>query len=372
MTEIDHRSDQPIQGPHNSIVGDTSTRREAIPSLDGLRGVAVLFVLASHLSNANLDLVPWLSFSGIGKVGVWLFFVLSAFLLTSQFLRLHNSALSRPRIWLRYFLRRVLRIYPLFIVVMVVSFLLRDSGFFPPLAAPESLQDLMDRLFLRDAKGVEWSVLVEFRFYFLLPLIVLVIAWLRRWPSLVTFTAFAVAIVAASILAPPPTFIHMTPYLVIFLFGTFTAYAHHLARPWQLRWGPRARLAAELVAMASFVAIALLTPSIYSILIGRTVPLDYFHNSLTLFGALWAVFMLAYLSGTGLITQLLSLRPLRFLGIISFGLYLWHPPVIKVVADHWSLPTPLGALLALGVTTVLATLTYLVVERPFLRIRIPG
>ena len=45
-----------------------------IDSLDGLRVIAVLFVLVSHLSNAGMDIIPPLSFSGVGKVGVWFFF----------------------------------------------------------------------------------------------------------------------------------------------------------------------------------------------------------------------------------------------------------------------------------------------------------
>ncbi len=359
-------------GPVARLLADTSTRREANPSLDGLRGIAVLFVLLSHLSNAKLDLLPWLSFSGIGKVGVWLFFVLSAFLLSSQFLILDNHALARPRVWWRYFLRRILRIYPLFIVVMLVSFVLRDSGWFPPLAAPESFGDLYRRLTLSDAKGVEWSVLVEFRFYFLLPLIIITIAWLRCRTPWLTYTTLAAGIVAASLLAPPPTFIHMTPYLVIFLFGVLSAYAYQHLAPWSARAPSWMRVTAEFIAVAAFGSIALLTPSVYGMIVGHTVPIDHFHTSLTLFGALWALFLLAYLCGTGWIARFLSTAPLRFVGIISFSLYFWHPPVIKVVADHWSLPTPLGALLVLALTTAVATLTYLFVERPFLRMRIPG
>ena len=55
-----------------------------IKSLDGLRGFAVLLVLLSHMSLVGINLVPGLDFAGIGKAGVYLFFVLSAFLLTWQ------------------------------------------------------------------------------------------------------------------------------------------------------------------------------------------------------------------------------------------------------------------------------------------------
>jgi Predicted acyltransferases len=56
----------------------TSTARVQLDALDGLRGVAVLIVVLSHLSNARLFLIPGLDLSGTGKSGVFLFFVLSA------------------------------------------------------------------------------------------------------------------------------------------------------------------------------------------------------------------------------------------------------------------------------------------------------
>ena len=57
-----------------------------IAGLDGLRGVAVLIVILSHMSIRDMYLAPGLDFSGIGKSGVYLFFVLSAMLLASQML----------------------------------------------------------------------------------------------------------------------------------------------------------------------------------------------------------------------------------------------------------------------------------------------
>jgi hypothetical protein len=60
----------------------TSSTNLQFGSLDGLRGIAVLFVVLSHLSNAGFNLTPVLNFAGSGKYGVFLFFVLSAFLLT--------------------------------------------------------------------------------------------------------------------------------------------------------------------------------------------------------------------------------------------------------------------------------------------------
>ncbi len=93
-----------------------------IKSLDGLRGLAVLLVLLSHMSNAQMHLLPFLDFSGLGKAGVYLFFSLSAFLLTWQALKQAQQA-PDPKYWLAYLLRRALRIYPLYALALTVSHL---------------------------------------------------------------------------------------------------------------------------------------------------------------------------------------------------------------------------------------------------------
>ena len=54
------------------------------PALDGLRGLAAMAVVFGHASNANMGVIYALPLGGLGRVAVWLFFVLSAFLLTQQ------------------------------------------------------------------------------------------------------------------------------------------------------------------------------------------------------------------------------------------------------------------------------------------------
>ena len=340
-----------------------------IVSLDGLRGVAVLFVLLSHLSNAGIGVLPFLSFSGIGKVGVWLFFVLSSFLLTSQFLEKSDEQLRQPAVWFTYWVRRFLRIYPLFGLVMLVAYLVNDQGIFPPLGAPENLDDLVNRLTIRDAKGIEWSILVEFRFYFILPLIVIGIVFLLRRKVTFVMLVLLAAVVLATLYGPPPSLIQLRPYLPIFLLGISAAVVHVKIKQSGMEIPHRLRVGAEALAITLFVVVVLLTPSIYGFIVGKSVPLNHFHKDLTLFGALWSAFLLAHLNGTGHSARVLSAWPLRYLGVISFGVYLWHPPIIKVVSDIHGMAPPLAALLVLVIVTSLATLTYVVVERPFLRMR---
>ena len=177
-------------------------------------------------------------------------------------------------------------------------------------------------------------------------------------------------ILTAAFLSPPPSFVELSPYLSLFLVGVLAAYIHNKTARRRHNFGPATKLAAELLAALSFVIICLLTPSIFGMLARHEVPIDRFHNTLTPFGLLWATFLLCYLSGTGHIARILSLRPLRYLGIISFGLYLWHPPIIRLAAEHIVVHPTLNALLAMLLSTLLATATYVAIERPFLRIRI--
>ena len=90
-----------------------------IPGLDGLRGIAALIVLLAHMSSGSFFLFPGGSFLGIGRSGVVLFFILSSFLLTSQVLDWPARDLLGANRWLRYLEARILRIWPLYLFVLV-------------------------------------------------------------------------------------------------------------------------------------------------------------------------------------------------------------------------------------------------------------
>src|SRR4051812_21002492 len=90
-----------------------------LPALDGLRGLAVLLVLLDHASDTDLRLFPAANMNRAGKYGVYLFFVLSAFLLTPPLLLRPSTELVRARTWINYAIRRFMRIFPLYAVVLV-------------------------------------------------------------------------------------------------------------------------------------------------------------------------------------------------------------------------------------------------------------
>ncbi len=110
------------------FLGRPRTRQQHYDALDGLRGLAVLIVIASHLSLLGFGLVPGLPVGGIGKSGVYLFFVLSAFLLTRLLLERTPARFADGRLWVGYAMRRVLRIWPLYLVVLALAWAITRAG----------------------------------------------------------------------------------------------------------------------------------------------------------------------------------------------------------------------------------------------------
>lgn len=152
---------------------DKSSSGLKIPSLDGIRGIAILFVLLSHLSNEGYKIIDW---SGKGKYGVYLFFVLSAFLLSYPFLNKANrrNRASNNKNGLKdFFKRRFYRMFPLFFVITFFDFYLHKKGFSynNSVYINYSLGDILNHFLLIDLKGIFWAIDVEFKFYMALPLL---------------------------------------------------------------------------------------------------------------------------------------------------------------------------------------------------------
>src|SRR4051794_22640768 len=141
-----------------------------LPALDGLRGLAVLLVLLDHASDARMRLFEAANMNRAGKYGVYLFFVLSAFLLTHLLLLRPAAELARARTWINYSVRRFLRIFPLYALVLVVLVLIHRLKW----------HDFFTHILLRDGKRQFWTIPVEVKYYMILPLLAVTLSWLRE------------------------------------------------------------------------------------------------------------------------------------------------------------------------------------------------
>jgi peptidoglycan/LPS O-acetylase OafA/YrhL len=184
------RSDEPDeQGPTTPVVPEPSDRPHS-PTLDGVRGLAILLVLLFHGAYPYHLIAPDHPFAlfDFGWMGVDVFFVLSGFLITGILL----EAKRRPRYFVHFYGRRTLRIFPLYYLVLGVVFIVMPLLVSDlELGAPESNQVYLwtytsnlytaymgQWMFHSGTVDLNhtWSLAIEEQFYLLWPLLV-------RWTS---------------------------------------------------------------------------------------------------------------------------------------------------------------------------------------------
>jgi peptidoglycan/LPS O-acetylase OafA/YrhL len=319
---------------------------------DGVRGIAILYVTLSHLANKRT-----FATAGAGEYGVWLFFALSAFLLSHYFFMKPERALS-GREWLNYTLRRFLRIYPLYLAALVVGILV---GWWPLAALPDTAM-LKNPTF--------WAVFVEFRFYFLLPFVVLVMQWLgdrhRLLPlaAILAYLPVHAALFPAAALRPGYDAFQMGEglffeYVPVFLFGMAAAWAA-VNLPLRLAsWGwDVLLLVMPLAPLGLQVARYYWFPS---------VPPDFYHLEWVAGGAFFAAWIYGVAISQGFARQVLGMPLLRFFGFVSYSAYLFQDFWIDRIGRS---DLSDGLFLAVALVAIFATsaVLFLLVERPLSRV----
>ncbi|MGJ4959439.1 acyltransferase family protein [Bradyrhizobium sp. HKCCYLRH2015] len=333
--------------------------------IDGLRAVAVLPVLFYHAFPAA---VPG------GFYGVDIFFVISGYLITGI---IHKQMLSNRFSIADFYARRIRRIFPALITVVLVTFLI--AWFFLP---PRELKSLGTNIaggavFIQnfvllgqvgyfdlaaDKKPLLhlWSLAIEEQYYIVWPLLLMLIGSWRRRSLAITVALAAASFVACLIVQPrAPEYAFYLP----------------VTRAWELLvgsglalWvngrsaeaGPRplidVPLVRELVALAAMLAIVFAFWRY-----GRLTPHPGVHTLLPVLGAA----ALIATSGTLVHRYVLSSTPAVFVGLISYPLYLWHYPLMAYARIQFIDAVPVWVMLAIIVASmVLAWATYRFIERP--------
>lgn len=330
-------------------------------AIDGLRGMAALMVVASHASGLGLHLLPGLSLAGIGKYGVYLFFVISAFLLTLQWLRAPTGAGGTGPALGHYMVRRVLRIYPLYAAVLLLGWALQPRG----LGVPMDGAAVWMHLTLREGRDLYWSVPVEFKYYLVIPLVawLLTARWAPAWKGLV----LTLLVVLSLALFPPAraalNSIALGDYLPIFLCGSAAAWAWHGAAMPQ---APRARRSLHVADLVLLLLLAATVPAVLQRL-GGDGSLDRLHRDFLAWGVFWALLLLMMLRGwlPGW-TAVLRLSALGACGRWCFGIYLLHMPALYL-AKRLPLPEFSRGWFGLAIGLTVAAMAHALIERPAMR-----
>ena len=318
--------------------------------LDGLRGLAVLMVVFGH--GANHGLGPFGPDSMIirGKLGVYLFFVLSAYLLDRQIIKMFQQGRAQWDYWRYYFSRRILRIFPLFFLALVVFRIANAAGL---KVVIHSWGQLWEHLALQRGDHIFWSIPVEFKYYLISPVLLYffhrVLRW-NLWAMGITFAALFVGIYQYSVLWQPDGTSTLL-YLNIFLMGTLVAVLERCVPNF---WN----------ALRTFKPASSLGWSVILAFSLWSWKMDDFTSINTFLpaAALWSI-ALAATFGPGWWASLLSFKPLRWVGKVSFSMYLFHIPVLMWVKT-WAIPSGPLWFIYLGLTALVCAATFLLVERP--------
>ena len=331
-----------------------------VPGLDGLRGVAVAWVVAFHL---------WPETVRGGWLGVGLFFTLSGYLIIGL-IDAEVSATGRLRLG-QFMARRVRRLMPAALVTISASVGLTAALTDDPLRSVglDALTAALNvfnwraatdpggyaAIFEATASPLEhfWSLAIEEQFYLVVPA---AIAVTRRPRAVVAAMVFAglcgVALWWGSsdaYVATPVRALEIAAGAGLALAGARSEAVKRLLRWEGSRAGRAASLGLVVLALAAAeVAVALLGPA----------HLAVFRGAPQLMAICWVVLLAGSLSG-GPLAPLMSLAPLRWLGTRSYAIYLFHWPLIEL--------TDWGALPVAAVTLLAAEVSYRMIEMPVRR-----
>jgi peptidoglycan/LPS O-acetylase OafA/YrhL len=324
-----------------------ATRR--FDQLDGLRGISILLVITAHLHEPL-----WAPLRG--ALGVTVFFAVSGFIITTLLLReeQRHGAVSLTG----FYLRRMFRIFPLYYLALAAAAVAtlgvgRDEGSREQFAAALPLFASFngDLLPATITFGHSWSLGVEEKFYLV-------------WP-LLAFTAVATrrrAVLAASlvVLATALTFFPATNY-----FGAYTPILGGCLLAVLLQHPTTFRRVAVL-AHPGVAAVAV------AALVGAAVAVDPVGAHRPVFAVLLVAALPALLLNRWMV-RVLSWRPLVYVGLRSYALYLFHPLVIRAV-DRVAPPggpvvvQAARFLLVVAAGLVVAEVLFRLVERPMIRL----
>jgi peptidoglycan/LPS O-acetylase OafA/YrhL len=353
-------------------------RAGRLPGLDGLRGLSVVAVVIAHAQ------LQW-GTTPSSLQGVTTFFVLSGFLITTLLLREREQ---RGRIDLRAFWgRRALRLLPaLFVFVAgtgLVWWLLGMTTLrvfahqvVPVIFYYANLTRSFDWDLGLGPFPHTWSLAVEEQFYLLWPLVLIAllaaVGRLREpWRSAVLLTVMILLTVASAVcrvkigLSPGPNYnnVHWLPHTTVFSMTAGAALAVVYVRGW--RPGRWVRPASFVALPAFFLFPLVLEPRYTGWVIG---PVVY-----------TAVALVAIAMVCGSAWTLFELAPLRAIGTVSYGWYLWHLPALLLIADPNILHRTSWKLVIMLVTLGIAGASWRFIEKPLLtrfkskleRVRVP-
>ena len=337
-----------------------------VDAFDGLRGAAVLLVVLHHLPLA----VPWLNHRVVrgGEFGVDAFFVLSGFLITALMLRDQTNR-GRVRIG-AFYRRRAMRLIPALVIFLATYWLYASVTHLPALhlhARPlpsEVLNDILrpwQRLPVSTGISHLWSLAVEEQFYLVWPLCVTLFLGIRRHTT--TAVLMLVALIVAVVVHRAVLWYHGVPWFVLYTRLDTRADALLVGCLLAHLWA-RDKVPKRGLQVSAWLALGFY---LYIVRVGASNGFLYW-GGYTLIAIAVGVILAAVLESAWPVTRLFRFPPLRAVGRVSYGLYIWHLAVFAAVGRYGKAWSPLTQMyVALAVAALATYASWMLIERPFLR-----
>jgi peptidoglycan/LPS O-acetylase OafA/YrhL len=340
----------------------SSQQRGRIFSLDGLRALSIGAVVIGHTADTNKFPVNVRGLEHFGNLGVKVFFVISGYLITTLLLK---EQASHGQISLtKFYLRRTIRIFPAF-YAYVALMLVAESAHLIVLPRGDVLHAITYTMNFHHERGWYlnhlWSLSVEEQFYLLWPA-TLVLSGRRRGLQL----AGATMVLAPAIRlfmwfggATPSAFTREFQAVAdVLATGCVLAGAH--------QWLGRQRMYMTLLSSRLFFLVpgALLGVSFVSYFF-RPSFFYVIGQSVSNVAIAVAVDRCVRMSAAGIVGRILNWRPVVYVGVLSYSIYLWQEPFLNPMADGWPSTFPQNVLLVV----VASLASYYLIEVQALKLR---
>lgn len=367
-----------------AVTAPPASQHKHLPSLDGLRGVAILLVLVYHFTgslNAEFSINQRLNnWAELGWTGVDLFFVLSGFLITGI---LYDSK-NKPAFFKNFYARRALRIFPLYYGALLAVILIRPVLVRLGLegSANPAWISIYATNFVISWKGSGafgvldhfWSLAVEEHFYFVWPAVVYFLN--RKQVMIVAIASFLIAPALRIMTMNGDEYLPIAAYMATLMRMDSLAAGAFIAL---MVRGPKGM--EGLLKPAMIVACTTFTVFFAIVLIRHSKSNQDLVIGTVGLSVLWAFFgsVLILALNWKPLESLMQLPILRWFGKYSYGLYVWHP-IVFMLAFHNHIARQLrhgdGHLqmiatgtIALATVFVITLLSWNLCEKQFLKMK---
>lgn len=326
-------------------------KEEKIIWLNSLRGIACIIVVIAHMLNFHPTIGIYTN--GCGKIGVWCFMVLSAYLLYRPYCREKKQFGIRE--WGAFYVKRGMRILPVYLVVLVLAYII---GYFT------EIKEVILHLLGIHGVGHLWYMPVIMKVYLIMPVFIIIKNKVKPVWNVIILIA---TMVLSAVLSPYRDYVENSTelrwYLPIFIMGMLLALIIETCRKWKMTDSQLYDIGVVLCILVGVSFIPYLREKIWGI-----APSGWLQNKYLLYGILWSIIILCITFSRYMKRLLTKSKVLSYIGKISFSIYLIHFPLLVELNKRYT-NTWKNGLITVVVSIILAILINKLLEEPLERVR---